>query len=54
MIKGVLEGRVYSPAKVADLQHIEVIKDVLRFDITMDDVIAVQVTHSTNYLSEVK
>lgn len=54
IIKGVLEGRVYGPTEVADLQHIKVVEDVLGFNITMDNVVAMQVSYTADNLPKIK
>lgn len=53
MIK-VLKRRVDSPAKIANLEYIERIEYIFRFDIAMYDVVAVQVADAADHLSEVE
>lgn len=50
----VLQGGVDGPAKVADLEHVEAVQDVLRLDVAMDHVVAVQKSHSAHHLPEIE
>ena len=49
-----LEGRVGGPSKIAQFENTETVKNILRFDISMDDIKAVKIPHSARNLSEVE
>lgn len=49
-----LEGRVGCPSEIAKFKYVEAIENVLRFDISMDDIEAVQVADCSCDLPEIE
>lgn len=41
IIYEILEGRVGSPAKIAEFEHTEAVEYIFRFDVSMDDELTV-------------
>jgi hypothetical protein len=49
-----LNGRIDSPTEVAYLQYVETVKNIFRFNVSMNYRVAVQIPSSIRHLSEVE